>query len=214
MSQVDSDSTSWIVQKRFRATLSGLGLLLLAGCIGSQQLSQNSVAEEAWQFELLDGREIMPFEDSNVKAIVLVFIATDCPIANAYLPEIAKIQKRYSKQGIQILLVHPDRDITKADAETHARQFRIDIPIVLDTELRIARRVNAEVTPQAIVVRRGITKPAYRGAIDNQYEGYGKKRPAPDKHYLIEALSEILSNKPVSNAETKPVGCFISYDEL
>ncbi len=214
MSQVDSGSTSWIAQKRFRATWFGLVLTLMTGCPGSEQLSQNSVSEEAWQFELLDGREIMPFEDSNVKAIVLVFIATDCPIANAYQPEIANIEKRYSKQGIQFLLVHPDRDITRADAETHARQFRIDIPIALDKELRIARRVNAEVTPQVIVIQRGITTPVYRGAIDNQYAGYGKKRPAPDQHYLIEALSDILADKPVSKAETKPVGCFISYDEL
>ena len=214
MSKVDSGSIFWIEQKRLRATWLGLGLLLLTGCIGSEPLSQNLVSEEAWQFELLDGREIMPFEDSNVKAIVLVFIATDCPIANAYQPEIANIQKRYSEQGIQFLLVHPDRDITRADAETHARQFRIEMPIVLDKELRIARRVNAEVTPQAIVIQRGMTTPVYRGAIDNQYVDYGKKRPAPDKHYLVEALSDVLANQPVSNAETKPVGCFISYDEL
>ena len=214
MLQLVSDLTSWVVQKRFRATWLGLGLLLLTGCIGSEPRSPNSVTEAAWQFELLDGREIIPFEDSNVKAIVLVFIATDCPIANAYQPEIAKIEKQYSKQGIQILLIHPDRDITRADAETHARQFRIEMPIVLDKELRIARRVNAEVTPQAIVIQRGITTPVYRGAIDNQYVDYGKKRPAPDQHYLVEALSDVLANKPVANAETKPVGCFISFDEL
>ena len=214
MAHVDSGSTSWILQIRFRVTLLVLGLMLLTGCTGSEPLSQNSVTEEVWQFELLDGREITPFEDSNVIAIVLVFIATDCPIANAYQPEITNIQKRYAKQGIQFFLVHPDRDITRSNAQTHAQQFQIEIPIVLDRELRIARRVNAEVTPQAIVIQRGITTPVYRGAIDNQYAGYGKKRPAPDKQYLIEALSDILANKPVSISETESIGCFISYDEL
>lgn len=110
------------------------------------------------------------------------------------------------------MLVHPNRGIIKADAETLGRDFQIDLPIVLDNQLSIAKRAGVEVTPEAIVIQRGIATPVYRGAIDNQYAGFGKKRLAASKRYLIDALDNILANEPVLVPATKPVGCFISWD--
>ena len=214
MADVVLGQTPCAMSNYIRTKLLILCLLLFSSCIGSEPHSQSSVAGEFWRFELMDGRGIEPFDDSRVKAIVLLFVATDCPIANAYQPVIAEIHQRFSNQGIQFLLIHPDRDITHEAAQTHAHQFQIEIPVVLDQELRIARRVDAEITPQAVIIQRGTPEPVYRGAIDNQYAGFGKKRPAPDKHYLVDALEDVLANLPVSIAETKAVGCFISYDEF
>lgn len=202
------------MDKYIQASLFVVGLLIMTSCVEPEQLNQNLATEEVWQFESLDGNEIMPFNDPNVKAIVLVFIATDCPIANAYQPELAKIHQIYLKQGVQLLLIHPARDIDGETAKKHASEFQIEIPIVLDRELRIARRVHAEVTPEAIVIQRGVPSPVYRGAIDDQYVDYGKKRPVPGQRYLVNAIEDILANRPVSHPLTKPIGCFISYDEL
>lgn len=175
--------------------------------------AQNTKAEE-WSFQLLDGSVLTPFQESDIKAIVLVFTATDCPIANTYQPILASLQQQYASQGVQFIQVHPDRDANPSKIETYAKEFQIEAPIVLDRELRLAKRVNAEVTPEVFLIELGNSTPAYRGAIDNLYAGFGKKRPSADTHYLADAIESLLSNQPIAVARTKPIGCFISYDEL
>ena len=175
--------------------------------------AQNTKAEE-WSFQLLDGSVLTPFQDTETRALVLVFTATDCPIANTYQPILANLQQQYCSQGVQFIQVHPDRDADVSRVETHAREFQIESPIVLDRELSLAKRVNAEVTPEVFLIERGNSTPAYRGAIDNLYAGFGKKRPSADNHFLADAIDSLLSNQPISVSRTKPIGCFISYDEL
>ena len=175
--------------------------------------AQNTKAEE-WSFQLLDGSVLTPFQDAETKAIGLVFTATDCPIANTYQPILASLQQQYAKQGVQFIQVHPDRDADVSKVETHAKEFQIEASIVLDRKLSLARRVNAEVTPEVFLIQRGNSAPVYRGAIDNQYAGFGKKRSSADNHFLADAIESLLSNQPISVSRTKPVGCFISYDEL
>ena len=169
---------------------------------------------QLWEFDLLDQPRVDPFEAASVKAIVLVFAATDCPIANAYHPELARLYKSYSKRGIDLYLVHANREITPETARSHAADYKIELPVILDPQLEIARRVGAEVTPEAMIIQRGIETPVYRGAIDNQYAGYGKKRPVATEHYLVDAMEDVLDNKPVAVPKTNAVGCFISYEQL
>lgn len=198
----------------------GVAGLLITGC-SNQELAKPATAtakptleKSSWEFELLDGRRIKPFEDPKTQAIVLVFVATDCPIANAYQPKIAEIHNQFKNRGIQLLLIHPDRETTAAAAKAHAKEFHIETPIVLDTQLNIAKRAGAEVTPEAIVIERDKEVPVYRGAIDNQYAGYGKKRPVANRHYLVEAIENILATEAVAVPKTEPVGCFISWDNF
>ena len=203
-----------------------LGVSFIAGCapevtqdVTSQpktvenSAAQNTKAKE-WSFQLLDGSVLTPFKDAETKAIVLVFTATDCPIANTYQPLLASLQQQYVSQGVQFIQVHPDCDANASRVETHAREFQIETPIVLDRELSLAKRVIAEVTPEVFLIQRGNSTPAYRGAIDNQYAGFGKKRPSADNHFLADAIESLLSNQPIAVARTKPIGCFISYEEL
>jgi thiol-disulfide isomerase/thioredoxin len=207
-----------------------LGVSFLGGC-GSEMTqdvtSQPKTAEtaavakteteteaEEWSFQLLDGNVLTPFQETGTKAIVLVFTATDCPVANTYQPTLASLQQQYASQGVQFIQVHPDREANDSKVVRHAREFQVKAPIVLDRELWLARRVNAEVTPEVFLIERGNLTPAYRGAIDNLYAGFGKKRPSADNHFLADAIESLLSNQPISVSRTKPIGCFISFDEL
>ena len=70
----------------------------------------------------------------------------------------------------------------------------------------------AKVTPEAIVIDSTGTV-RYRGAINNLYAGYGKKRRAATSHYLQDAVEAVLAGNTVKIPKTKPVGCFIHYAE-
>ena len=148
---------------------------------------------EKLTFTCLDGREVDPFANPATDLIVLVFISTDCPIANAYHPHLQTLHTDYSPQGVSFFLVHSTRAITSDEIQAHADEYQLSIPIVLDQDQTIATALSAEVTPEVIVLPRHSTTSAYRGAIDNLHAGYGKKRPAATEHYLRDALDQLLA---------------------
>ena len=181
----------------------------------SNVVAENSIVVDAeplpWVLDCLDETTVRPFDDPKMRAIVLVFVSTDCPIANAYHPQLTEIAAEYQPKGIAFFLVHSSSDVSVAAARSHADDFSLKIPVVMDASQRIAKRVAAKVTPEAIVLRRGDNKPVYRGAIDNLYEGYGKKRRRANKHHLRDAMNQLLAGEQIAVPVTKPLGCFISY---
>ena len=82
------------------------------------------------------------------------------------------------------------------------------IPAAIDGEGKVAKQARASVTPEAVVVD-GKGEIRYRGRIDNFYAALGKPRQQVTIHDLSDALDAVLSGKPVVNAETKALGCFI-----
>ena len=45
-------------------------------------------------------------EYKHKKAIVVIFVGTECPIANLYFPTLAAMQKAYANQGVQFLAIN------------------------------------------------------------------------------------------------------------
>lgn len=206
-----------------------LVLVALAGCAQPQELSPevpagpeaasppdsddvSGIRGMSLRLSCLDDSVVEPFSDSSTRAVVFVFISTDCPIANAYLPQLKQMRQRYSQQGVSFFLVHSTAGMSDLDARSHARKYELTIPVVMDPNQVLARRMGAEVTPEAFVLERGSAEPVYRGAIDNLYADYGKRRVTATEKYLQAALEDLLAGMDILRPVTKPVGCFISYD--
>jgi hypothetical protein len=64
------------------------------------------------------------------------------------------------------------------------------------------------VTPEAAVYTPD-HRLVYRGRIDDWYVDFGKPRAAPTTHDLEDALEAVLGGRPVADARTTAVGCFI-----
>ena len=142
------------------------------------------------------------------KALVVFFLATDCPISNAYAPEIKRLCERYTRQNIAFALVYPDPDVSLPDAKKHARAYGYTCPISLDPGHRFTRKVGASVTPEVAVLKPngGLL---YRGRIDNLYVDFGKPRFAATKHDLRDFLDATIAEKKVRPQFTRAIGCFI-----
>ena len=169
--------------------------------------------DSPWQFTDIEGKLQKPFDGESTRALVLVFISTDCPIANSYQPLLHRMADKHAENGIRFFMIHPDPGTDSDSARKHARDFGIEVPVVIDTEQSISRRVGATVTPQAFVFVRDQSAAAYQGRIDDLYADYGKKRTAATTHELADALDAIDSGKPVVQSRTEAIGCFISYQE-
>jgi hypothetical protein len=143
------------------------------------------------------------------KGNVLIFVSSDCPISNGYAPEIQRLCADARPQGVACTLVYEDPAIDAVAVRSHRDQFRYrDMPAVIDANAALARRANATVTPQAVVVDRAGAV-LYRGRIDNQYVALGKARRVVTVHDLRDAIAAVIAGRPIVPAETEAVGCFI-----
>ena len=143
------------------------------------------------------------------KGGVLLFVLSDCPVSNGYAPEIQRICADTKTKGGRCTLVYEDMSINAAAVRAHQNEYRYrDIPAVIDGDHAIARRANATVTPQAVVLT-AAGEIKYRGRVDDQYLALGKQRRVVTSHDLRDAVSAVFSGKPVARAETEAIGCFI-----
>ena len=138
-------------------------------------------------------------------AIVLFFIATDCPVSNGYAPEMARLAREFGR-GFLFLGIHPDPDVTVESVAKHAAEYGLPFPVMLDPDQVVARQAGARVTPEAVVVLPD-GQVFYRGRIDDRYTSDGRQRPEPRVHELQSALEAILADESPAVAQTQAFGC-------
>lgn len=181
------------------AFLSALGLVVQLGAaslLGTLEL------------QTADGQRIDPLAVGTNKAVVVLFISTDCPISNAYAPEVNRIAAEYAPRGVVLRLVYADGDVTPASAKKHLADFSYTMAAVLDPDQKLAARLGAKVTPEVFVVS-AAGSTIYRGRIDDLYPALGKRRPQPTERELRAALDAFLAGKPVAKPVTEAVGCYL-----
>ena len=158
-------------------------------------------------FRDLNGQPIDPFSPTH-RATVLLFITNDCPISNAYAPEIHRLCDQYMRQDIAFYLVYADPALSAADARRHYTDYAYRCPAILDRNHELAQRAGATVTPEAAVFLPDATL-IYRGRIDNLYVDLGKPRYAATIHDLKDTLEAIVQNRPIQQTFTPAIGCHI-----
>jgi peroxiredoxin len=187
-----------------------LVVLALSACAGSLNAqSATSTPSKIADFRLKDtaGKAWALHDLKDRKAIVVVFLGTQCPVNNAYLPRLAELHKEYEPRGVQFLAINAnDHDGPTAIAD-HARRFAITFPVLRDEHHLAADRFGAKRTPEAFVLDSEFVV-RYRGRIDDQY-GVGFQRPQPTRRDLAVALDEVLAGKAVTQARTVAAGCII-----
>lgn len=142
------------------------------------------------------------------KATVVIFTLTDCPIANAFAPEINRLVADYSTKGVGFYLAHVDCDLTAADARKHAADFAFRCPVLLDSQHALVKALGATRTPQAFLLD-AAGKTVYHGRINNLFADYGTRRQVVTQHDLRDALDAVLAGKPVPQPVTEAIGCHI-----
>ena len=163
---------------------------------------------ETLVFETIAGNRETVFAEDGAKAVVLVFIDAECPIANAYQPELQRLEKKFGGQGLRFVMIHADPDMVIENAKKHAKDFGITAPVCIDKDHRWVKRTGASVTPEAVVLD-AEGKTLYQGRIDDRYAERGKKRAEPTVRDLDAALADVVAGKPVKIAKTQAVGCRI-----
>lgn len=156
------------------------------------------------------GQNHDPLEEESAKGFVLVFVATDCPIANYYQPKLSMMTTDYASDDVLFFLVYSDPDLQQQEAIKHAEEFKAKAPVIIDSDQSLAKLVNAKVTPEAFLIdREGNVK--YGGRIDNLYADYGKRRQQPTTSDLKDAIESLVRGETLPSIRTKAIGCYIPY---
>lgn len=140
------------------------------------------------------------------KGVAILFLGTDCPISNGLAPEMGRLAAEYGPRGVAFCGVHADPDVTDELAETHASEFGLKFPILLDPTQELAAEIRVAVAPTAILLDPE-GRIFYRGRIDDRFSAPGKGRGEPTTHDLRDALDALLAGKAPKVPETKAVGC-------
>jgi hypothetical protein len=161
----------------------------------------------------LHGRAVTELGGPSIRFVVLIFAASDCPISNRYVPEIARLNREFAPRGVRIWWVFPNADDAAGRVEQHNRDFAINEDTVLDPEQNLVRLAHATITPEAAVfaVHGGALDEIYRGRIDDRYLSIGQERPQPSHHDLEAALDAALAGQAVPHAAGPPVGCSVVF---
>lgn len=159
----------------------------------------------------LAGDIVHPLQNAGQKATVLFFVMHDCPVANAYAPEISRISKEYATKGARCFVVYVESDLTLDKARTHAREYGHPSSTLLDPKHLLVKTAKATISPEAAVFSpTGDLR--YRGRIDDRVSEPGKRRPEPTVRDLRQALDAILGSQSWTARTTKAVGCRIPED--
>jgi thiol-disulfide isomerase/thioredoxin len=189
---------------RTKPLLSAVTFLALLGFLAAPWCG-TAVPQTAFD---LSGKPVDPLKLASGRVVVLVFVRTDCPVANRYAPTIQKLSAAYGDRA-RFWLVYPS-EAESADAiRKHKREYGYTIPALRDPQRVLVKESQAIITPEVAVFDPS-GKLMYHGRIDDLYVDIAKVRSAPTTHDLDDAIQAALSGKALP-VETKPaVGSYIS----
>jgi peroxiredoxin len=150
-----------------------------------------------------NGKSYTLSDYKDAKAIVIMFIATRCPISNAYNPRMVKLYDDYVSKNVVFLGINSNKQEDADEVKEHAEENKFKFVVLKDPKNVIADKYDAEVTPEIYVVNSKLEL-LYHGRIDDS-----RREDDVESHDLKNALDEILAGKSVSVKETKAFGCTI-----
>ena len=158
---------------------------------------------ENFTLQDVDGVKHALTDYTNSKAVVLMFISTQCPVSNGYNTRMAALHNDYKDKGVAFIGINSNKGESVDEIRSHAKEHGLGFMILKDPENKIADKLQASVTPEIYVLNPKFEL-LYHGRIDDNSRG--THIATQD---LRQALNEILAGKPVSVTRTKAFGCTI-----
>ncbi len=187
--------------KRFLA----LAAVLAAAAAPAADLKIGAPAPDFTLPSAADGK-LVALKDvlAKNKAVAVIFVATQCPVSNAYNERMAALGKEYAAKGIAVVGINSNKTEPAAEVAAHAKAHGFTFPVVKDEANKVADAFGATHTPEVFVVSpKGDL--VYHGRIDESQDD-PKNVKSPD---LRNALEAVLAGKPVPAPVTKAFGCSI-----
>jgi peroxiredoxin len=183
--------------------------MLLTLLLSAVIAGETSVGRTIDPFELRDfrGKVHKLADHADHKALVVVFLGNECPLANQYIPRLTSIAKDYADRGVSLLAINANIQDSLTEMTGYALRHELTFPLLKDPDAGVADRFGATRTPEVFLLDADRVV-RYHGRIDDQL-GVGYQKPKADSNDLVRALDELLAGKSVSQPHVAATGCII-----
>jgi peroxiredoxin len=150
-----------------------------------------------------DGKQHNLSSIKGKNGTVIIFVATQCPVSNAYNERMEKLAQDYKARGFAVVGINSNVSEAAADVKAHAASHKLTFLILKDSGNKIADSFGATKTPEAYVLDTN-NKLAYHGRIDNN-----RDLAQVSTSELRDALDALINGKTVVKTEAAAFGCSI-----
>lgn len=187
-----------------------LGLLCIATCItvasddGTKKSVKIDETVKAWSLKDTENKiHTLKKLGEEKQAVVLIFLATQCPIVDEYIERINSLFKDYKEKKVQLVGIHSNKHETVTEIRKYTEKHKLQFPILKDPENELADYFYARRTPEVFLIDSNRVL-RYRGALDDS-------RQSPKNHILRNILDLVLAGKtiPDKQKKTRAIGCLI-----
>lgn len=141
----------------------------------------------------------------QTRAVAVVFLGSQCPVAQKYIPQLNRIAHEFAGGEVEFFGILAEPTLTRAAARRFADEYQLAFPVLFDGALSLAERLRPSHTPEAFVFRPNGDL-LYRGRIDDRFADLLEARSQATRHELREAIAACLSRRTPPESAV-PVGC-------
>ncbi|HXT22927.1 MAG TPA: thioredoxin family protein [Thermoanaerobaculia bacterium] len=194
-----------------RLALAFAAAVLLPAC-SRATASEIAVGAPAPDFSLTDlAGKTHHLADYKGRVVVLEWINPNCPFSRRHAEEGTMTRTAAAHSDVVWLGINSTAkghgDFLPATQHTkYDQDHGIRYPVLVDSDGKVGHAYGASTTPHMFVIdEQG--KVIYRGAIDDDPYGRGKKRT----NFVEAALDDHAAGKPINPSSTKSYGCSVKY---
>lgn len=191
-------------------------LFLSLVTIASRPEGGYEVGDTVSDFKLknVDGKMVSLADFKSAKGFIVIFDCNTCPMSKAYNSRVIALNKKFASQGFPVIAINPNsaqvvEEESFDEMVKHAKAHKYDFPYLYDESQEVVKKFYPTNTPHVFVLSKvsNELKVAYIGAIDNNSRDGSKA----DKHFVEDAVSDLLAGKTVATPKTKAIGCSIKW---
>ncbi len=141
-----------------------------------------------------------------------LFLLDDCVICQSYSPKLNQLYAEYGEE-VNFVGVFPNFTSKPDKIDSFKVKYGIEFETRTDYWKKMVHKWGVEVTPEVVVYDEENEQIIYKGRIDNEFVGLGKRRKVVTTDELSEVLQSITSGDPGPFTFTDAVGCFINFND-
>jgi peroxiredoxin len=199
--------------KRKLAVVITILLMVPALSFGQAPYKAGDVAAD-FQLKNVKGDMVSLSKFDDAKGFIVAFWCNTCPVVKKYETRLIDLHKEFVNKGFPVIAINSnDKKVSPGDSyeemQKKAKSKGYQFEYLYDESQDVARKYGATNTPHVYLLSKkdGRLVVEYVGAIDNNSDDAA----AADKHYLSDAVNNLLKGEQVAVKGTRAVGCSLKW---
>ncbi|MEN3014943.1 MAG: thioredoxin family protein [bacterium] len=146
------------------------------------------------------------------KGLVVIFTCNHCPYAQAVWPRTIELYHKVKDKGVNFVAINPNApnpnypEDSPEKMKEYIQKLNIPFPYLVDSTQEVARKFNAQCTPD-IYLYNAQGQLVYHGRFDDNWKDPQKVT----KKDLEEAINNLIEGRPINSEQYPSIGCSIKW---